>query len=230
MPKFFVISDIHGYYDEMMAALDEAGFDADNEDHWLISCGDHFDRGPKPFEVMMYLEKLPRKVLIRGNHENLLVDLCKRTYPLGRDIHNGTWRTVMQMGLGGLFEDPCEYVSVRVKPFLNQMRNYFETENYIFVHSWIPRNKNWRESSQGVWDEAMWGNPYEQSFFPGKTIVFGHWHCSAGWAMSEGRSEFGEDARFDPYYGDGFISIDGCTAFTRKCNVIVLEDDFLKVG
>ena len=37
MPKLFVVSDIHGFYDEMMNALDEAGFDPSNEEHWLIS-------------------------------------------------------------------------------------------------------------------------------------------------------------------------------------------------
>lgn len=228
MVKFFVISDIHGFYDEMLEALDEAGFDANNGDHWLISCGDHFDRGDYPGKVMTYLENLPQKVLIRGNHENLLLDLCKRTYPLGRDIHNGTWRTVMRMGLSPYIPDPVEYVSMRVTPFIKQMQNYFETKNYIFVHGWIPRNKNWRQSSQRAWDEAMWVNPYEQNFFPDKTVVFGHWHCSAGWAMSEGRSEFGEDARFDPYFGEGYISIDACTAISGKCNVLVLEDEFLE--
>ena len=27
MPKFFVVSDVHGFYDEMKNALDEAGFE-----------------------------------------------------------------------------------------------------------------------------------------------------------------------------------------------------------
>ena len=48
MPKFFVISDVHGFYNEMREALDEAGFDPNNENHLLISCGDNWDRGPQP--------------------------------------------------------------------------------------------------------------------------------------------------------------------------------------
>ena len=55
MPKLFVISDVHSYFDEMLSALNEAGFDPNNEQHWLISCGDHWDRGLKPVEVMNYL-------------------------------------------------------------------------------------------------------------------------------------------------------------------------------
>jgi hypothetical protein len=58
-------------------------------------------------------------------------------------------------------------------------------------------------------------------------VVFGHWHCSTGWARAEGFSEFGPDAKFEPYYGDGFIIIDACTAHSGKCNVVVLEDEFL---
>jgi hypothetical protein len=68
----------------------------------------------------------------------------------------------------------------------------------------------------------------EQGLLPDKTIVFGHWHCSTGWAKAENRSEFGDDAKFDPYYGDGFIGIDACTVRSGKCNVIVIEDEFLE--
>ena len=58
-------------------------------------------------------------------------------------------------------------------------------------------------------------------------LQFGHWHCSAGWAESEGRSEFGKDAKFDPFYGDGFIAIDAATAHTGKVNVVVIEDEVM---
>ena len=65
MPKLFCVSDIHGFYDEFKSALDTAGFDTDNPEHWLISCGDHFDRGSQPKEVLRFLNSLERKVLIR---------------------------------------------------------------------------------------------------------------------------------------------------------------------
>lgn len=55
MPKLFCVSDIHGFYDEFKSALDTAGFDKDNPEHWLISCGDHFDRGSKPKEVLRFV-------------------------------------------------------------------------------------------------------------------------------------------------------------------------------
>ena len=62
---------------------------------------------------------------------------------------------------------------------------------------------------------------------PDKTIVFGHCSCSIGWADAEGRTAYGDDARFDPYYGDGFIAIDGLTYYSGQKNVIVIEDEFI---
>lgn len=250
MPKFFVTSDIHSYYDPLITTLNEAGFDENDENHYLVVCGDCFDRGPDSGKVLNYLKNLPRKILVKGNHEQLLVDCCERGWFMSYDRHNGTSRTILELGYGDYFEDMCKSALKRVGPFLGSMVNYFETKNYIFVHSWIPVfnkdglparyiydncnfkfNPNWRNASQREWDAAMWGNPFnmaEQGLLPDKTIVFGHWHCSTGWAKAEGRSEFGDDAKFDPYYGDGFIGIDACTAHSGRCNVIIIEDEFLE--
>ena len=249
MPKLFVTSDIHSYYDEFVSALTEAGFDAANEDHCLVVCGDCFDRGPDSAKVWKYLRDLPRKVLVKGNHEQLLLDCCERGWPGSHDISNGTARTIFQLGHGDEFDEMCRYTLAKVRPFIGSMVNYLETKNYIFVHSWIPAiskdnlpahytrsrrfefNPDWRNADQEDWDAATWGNPFDMADKglnqTGKTIVFGHWHCSTGWAKAEGREEFGDDAKFDTYYGDGFIAVDACTAYSGKVNVLVLEDEFI---
>ena len=51
MKKYFVTSDIHGFYNEFIAALDRSGFNIDNPDHILIICGDIFDRGNQPLQI-----------------------------------------------------------------------------------------------------------------------------------------------------------------------------------
>lgn len=38
--KYFVVSDVHSYYKELMKALNENGFDKDNPSHVFVSCGD----------------------------------------------------------------------------------------------------------------------------------------------------------------------------------------------
>ena len=243
MPKFFIISDVHGCYDEMQFALDKAGFDPNNEEHWLIGCGDYTDRGHQPLEVIKYLQGLPRKVLVKGNHESLLLECVDRGYPMSHDWSNGTAGTIIDLApQSQSFDVACSVAYGKVKDFIGGMVDYFETKNHIFVHSWIPLisqnsgfyhfDPNWRQATAKQWENARWGNPYELAEQglnkTGKTIVFGHWHCSTGWSKAENRSVFGPDAKFEPYYGKGFISIDACTAYSKKCNVIVIEDEFME--
>ena len=109
--KFFVISDVHGFYDEMIEALNEAGFDKDNENHWLVSCGDEWDRGSNPIGVMKFFCSLERKTIIRGNHTTLFEDLVYRCYPEYHDYSNGTLDTVKIIGnysLDKQFDLCCE--------------------------------------------------------------------------------------------------------------------------
>ena len=97
MQKLYVISDVHGFYDEMRTALDKAGFDQTDENSWLISCGDVWDRGNKPREVMNYLLSLSRAVLISGNHSLLFKECCRRGFPYRYDIHKSSLRfTIVQ--------------------------------------------------------------------------------------------------------------------------------------
>ena len=242
--KFFVVSDIHGFYDEFIVALNKAGFDKNNKNHWLVSCGDEFDRGEKSVKVMSFLMNLERKILIRGNHMQLLEELCMRGFPYSYDKSNGTFKTVISFGNfdGRNFDECCDITWNKIARYRELLVNYFETQNYIFVHSFLPLisegkynpiykyREDWREATDQEWESAMWVNPFkllEQGLNKtNKTIVFGHFHTSYQWAKDGKCSEFGEDAIFEPYFGENYIGIDRCTAYTGKCNVIVIEDDF----
>ena len=63
---------------------------------------------------------------------------------------------------------------------------------------------------------------------PGKTIVCGHWHTSWGHHIVDGTPVNGPGANFGPFYAEGIIAIDACTALTRKVNVVALEDEFVE--
>ena len=257
MPKLFCMSDLHSFYTPMKKALDEAGFDPNNEDHWLIVCGDAFDRGPDSCKMYDFLMKLERKVLVKGNHDILMQDMLARGYIGSHDRHNGTEKTFWQLLNKEAIpatKDPYRAVSEILQPFWAQQVNYFETKNYIFVHSWIPTNvhyegkmkpwyqegktltytEDWRNANDVEWEEAMWGNPFkrwqEGLNKTGKTIVFGHWHCSTGHSIASDRqiSEFENDAIWEPFIHDNIIGIDRCTAHTGEVNVLVLEDDFIE--
>ena len=53
--KYFVFSDVHGFYDLLIGKLNSEGFDINNPNHMLISLGDNFDRGPQNYLVYSFL-------------------------------------------------------------------------------------------------------------------------------------------------------------------------------
>ena len=239
----------------MIMALNEKGFEPNNPEHLLIICGDLFDRGPDTVKLIDYINNLTNVVLIRGNHEDLMEKMWERGYAKSHDTPNGTLRTANDVLLA--YEDEVDdhkpFLTVKkyLRPIFDRMADYFETKNYIFVHGWISMkydatkeyaeygeptlfDENWRE---GDWAEARWFNGMRKArndvIVPGKTIVCGHWHCSYGHMIDSIKtdnwvSEFGEDAIWDPYYGDGIIAIDRCTAHTDEVNVLVLEDELIE--
>lgn len=245
--RFVVVSDVHGFFNEMVYALNEINFNPEND--ILVSLGDNIDRGPDPEKVINYLMNLPRAILVRGNHTDLMEALLERKYPKSFDYSNGTFQSVLDLAPNAkTFEEACIVAEQKVKPFFEKEVNYFETENYIFVHSFIPLinkdglpmyytrnrkfefNPDWRYAHASEWEEARWGNPFDlasKGLLPDKTIVFGHYHTSYARNKFEGKPEFGDDADFSIYRGDGFIGIDACTAYSGKVNVLVLEDNFL---
>jgi len=93
--KYFVISDIHSFFSPMIKALKEAGYNKDDSHHYLIVCGDIFDRGNESSEVYSFLKSIPKErcILIRGNHEQLYLELLEKDYPSFTDFSNGTVRT-----------------------------------------------------------------------------------------------------------------------------------------
>lgn len=257
MAKLFVVSDVHSFYTPLKEALDEAGFDPNNKDHYLISCGDAFDRGPESYEVLKFLMSLERKVLVKGNHDILFEQCCARGYADMYDYHNGTTITINDFGdaaSGNDFLKCCDIARMKTEAYRSSLVNYFETEKYIFVHSWIPTQidvkgkmkpwyeqrmkhsymEDWRAANDVEWEDAMWCNPFfkwqDGLNQTGKTIVFGHYHCSLGHLIaSDGElSEFGDDAKWEPFIHDSIIGIDRCTAHTGEVNVLVLEDNFLE--
>lgn len=242
--KYFVVSDIHSFFDEFKKAIDEAGFDPRNENHTLVICGDLFDRGRQPIELIRYLNhEVPRKILIRGNHEDLFEDMCRRGEPWAHDYSNGTCQTVFDLTGANepiSFERRANIALAKIMPLLNQMVDYYETEHYIFVHGWIPDvedykdvyGTDWREypANERAWKEARWRNGMLAAatgdIVKDKTIVSGHWHCSWGHATFDEDSppEWGSDAVFTPYYSKGIIAIDACTVYSGFVNCLVLED------
>jgi len=290
---YFVASDIHSFYDEFIEALSTAGYNKDNPEHILIVCGDIFDRGPKSKEIFQFLTSLPKErlILIRGNHEQLFLELIDKDLPERHDFTNGTVKTICQfyadaytIDAESFYNQLCEdiywslFVGYKIdgltKPVSilkenwkkiiskiksldiidwlksDKWRNYYELDNFIFVHSFIPLtshifnsylNSNvvrnylpeWRDASQKLWNEAVWMCPWElyrNGLFNdeeknGKTLVCGHWHTADFYKYLKND----DTPTTNIYFSKGIIGLDGGVTNNNyeliyECNVLVIKD------
>ena len=63
----YVMSDIHGCFDELLDMLKTIDFTTDDK---LIIAGDYIDRGNQSYEMLRWIEEKPDNViLLRGNHD-----------------------------------------------------------------------------------------------------------------------------------------------------------------
>lgn len=247
--RYYVVSDVHGFYTLLKQTLKDAGYDDDCEPHKLIICGDLFDRGNEALAMQQYiLERMHEDevILIRGNHEDLFSSLVNEDEGMayGHHLSNGTFSTALQLSgydprmariHNGDFADAARKTPL-YQEILPAMIDFYETDNYVFVHGWIPGfydrrgyhyRSDWREGSRAEWEAARWYNGMDciSSTPEEKTIVCGHYHTSYGHCRIEEKgSEFGPDADFSPYTAPGIIAIDACTAYSGMVNCLVIED------
>lgn len=236
MRKLFVVSDIHGHCTLLKEALLNAGFDKNNDAHWLICCGDYFDRGVENAEVMSFFERLPRKVMLRGNHEDMLLKLLQTGKLLPHHYINGTISTLKSF-FGKYFIDPADdtidfsgktRTVDRLCEFIEETVDYYETEHYVFVHGWLPENGETEGSRQSAgsaaWEKARWTKWTEkytgQRPLADKTLICGHMPTFFANAFDPSRKENNAEI----FYGNGMIAIDAGTYDSGQINVLILED------
>lgn len=245
--RYYVVADPHGFYTPMRRALEEKGFFEDKKPHRLVILGDLTDRGKEAAEMQAFAEEMSAQrklILIRGNHEDLMTEMLENYRQYRMDIlhgwfchhvTNGTFDTALQL-TGFSKEDALRYAgdfvdAVRQTPYVRHLipksKNYWETENYVFVHGWIPKwEGDWRKANKKAWEAARWVNGMEAAEahglrVPGKTVVCGHWRASYGhtyWEHKRGEEDH------TPYFGHGVIGMDATTVISGMVNCIVVED------
>ena len=169
--KIFAIGDIHGCLENLEKLLKILPVNWGKD--LVIFLGDYIDRGPNPrgvIEKVLELKKLygERIITLKGNHEWMFERFLK-----GIDIdiflYNGGGMTLKSYyNKEGHLEIPEEHLK-----FLRELKLYYETENYIFVHAGLRPGKELKEQSE---EDLLWIRDsfyFSEYKFP-KTIVFGH--------------------------------------------------------
>lgn len=237
--KYFIVSDVHSYFDILIKTLNDSGFDINNTEHIFISLGDLLDRGKQPKECLQFVISIPknRRILIKGNHESLLQELIKNKCIRNHDIYNGTADTMFILtnkNINDYYKNSSLLSQLLCKndllnKYFDSLVNYSIINNNIFVHGWIPENFSIESPQNNYnWEEAMWTNGMSAwqlgLLIKNYTIYCGHYHTSWGHSrIHNNGSEFGSDAIFTPFIDKGICAIDACTAYTKKMNCVVLE-------
>lgn len=233
----FVTADVHSYYDILMDELKKTGYDYNDNSHVFVSLGDLLDRGNKPKECLEFVNSLPpeRKILIRGNHEDLMEEAIRCKYFSNHDFSNGTAQTAQLVTGISLNNAPDHAVLFAMSEnklyndYINSCVDYAVVGDNVFVHGWIPcfdefgtlsYDSNWEI---GNWDSARWLNGMaawaKGIRIPDKTIYCGHWHTSYGHQHIHEESE----ERFDPFLDKGIVALDACCAYSHTLNVYKIE-------
>ena len=174
---FYAFGDIHGELDKLDNLVKRTYFDRDST---LIFLGDYIDRGKKSFEVVEYLINLSKEfncVFIRGNHENMFLDYLRG---INENIYlmtcNGGKKTLKSYYKHGYSIQQSNYYLYRRLPvkhveFFQNLKRYYETEDYIFVHAGVDPKKPLEETSD---ETLLWDVEFSNKTYEGKTVVYGH--------------------------------------------------------
>ncbi len=168
--KIFAIGDIHGCFKSLEELLESIPVNWGKDR--IVFLGDYIDRGPSPrkvIEIVLQLKKnYPEKIItLKGNHEWMFERFLK-----GIDVevflYNGGNVTLRDYYKQGFLEIPEEHLR-----FIKELKLYYETENYIFVHAGLKPGVPLEQQHE---EDLLW---IRQSFyyadycFP-KTVIFGH--------------------------------------------------------
>lgn len=134
--KLFAIGDIHGCAEELQGLLDNLPYDSDST---IVFLGDYVDRGPnskKVIDIIIDLKQKCNVITLMGNHEAMMIDFLENpsSVSAGLFILNGGSATLAS------YTDSDEMFNVpdSHKKFLDELKVFYETDEYYFVHAGVP--------------------------------------------------------------------------------------------
>ena len=166
--RLLAVGDIHGCREALRELLDRV---APTEHDQLVFLGDYIDRGPDSAGVVDDLlalrDRLPRSVFLRGNHEQMLLDVLAGASLLSF-LANGGGQTIASYRTGGAWPPPVAH-----RAFFASLLPLYTNAQFIFVHAGLRPGITLAEQSP---DDLLW---IRQDFLAaevdwGKTVVFGH--------------------------------------------------------
>jgi serine/threonine protein phosphatase 1 len=166
--RLLAVGDIHGCLDQLKTLMTQV---APKLADRVVFLGDYVDRGPDSAGVIDYLIEFnrifPSTCFLRGNHEQMFIDYLDGHDPTSFLV-NGGLKTLNSYQSSGQWPIPSSH-----RTFIDALLDYYETEDYIFVHAGlrpgIPLAE--QDSSDLLWIRRDF---ITSSYDWGKTVVYGH--------------------------------------------------------
>ena len=196
--RIIAIGDIHGCLAALQALLDVIQPGGDDT---IVTLGDYVDRGPDScgvLEALMGLEKRTNLVPLLGNHDEMMLEICRgRTYLPAYWLDLGGAATLASYGASE---------SVDVWPthieFLGRCRVAFETEHFIFVHANYCAEMPIDQVPRSVLLWESFRDDVPGAHFSGKTVIVGHTSQKTGEVL-----DLGHLRCIDTWcYGNGWLT------------------------
>ncbi len=170
--SIIAIGDIHGCVQSLHALWKKL---EPYIDYTHVFVGDYIDRGPDSKGVVDFLLEVQNEresIFLKGNHELMLLNSLA-TGNSNNWMLNGGQTTLNSYNVKNIFELPDDHLDF----FLN-LKVYYETDDYFFVHAGAPAGQTLEESKkdESMEDYFLLGREHLNAFETPweKTVVFGH--------------------------------------------------------
>lgn len=166
MKRTFVLGDLHGGHKALLQCLERSNFDYEKDT--LISLGDISDGWPETVECFEELLKIKNLVMVRGNHDQFLLDYLRTEETPDVWILQGGRATFKNYQ-----ENPDKKEAHKI--FLMSTPFYYvDKKNRLFVHGGLDTDFPIEQQSPTtlMWDRSL---VREDAFVPGyKEVYIGH--------------------------------------------------------
>lgn len=223
----FVLGNHELCYDELLAKPYPASYDYSNGTVKTFLHISGFDPKEHISGDCTMLTSRGEREIISDNWESIKENVRKSE--ITKWLQSSEWKNYFELG---------KFIFVHCFIPKKVRERYKFLEFYDLPSSAYDPDDNWRDASDSDWYIAKWGCPwsdfreglFEHEANKGKTLVCGHWHTSDFHTRLQALSSKPitdiEEVRTCPiFYSEHLIAIDACTAATKRCNVLVINEN-----
>lgn len=183
----FVISDIHGEYEQLKTLLAKMNF---GEQDKLYVLGDVVDRGPEPIRALQFLMGLSNCICLVGNHEfmaymGMKILLKEVTEEAVRDFEEKDKEELEEWIVNGGAMTISDFAGISreereaVMEYLGNLETYVELEvngqEYLLVHAGLGNFSEEKPMEEYTLDDLIWARTdYGIPYYKDKIVITGH--------------------------------------------------------